>query len=143
MSLPVFSIYFNIFSFMLLLFFNIEMLYIPQDFQFYKEIAAVLGRAMSKSSRSQTQWNFDQILNLSDLLHAFNPLEFRQEFNLGDILFTFLMYLLFEMCITRLILVSVLHSCTLCLSLLLVYHFVWSVLLLSAVIFIDIFNHSQ
>ena len=143
MSLPVFSIYFNIFSFMLLLFFNIEMLYIPQDFQFYKEIAAVLGRAMSKSSRSQTQWNFDQILNLSDLLHVFSPLEFGQEFNLGNILFTFLMYLLFERCITGLILVSVLHSCTLCLSLLLVYHFVWSVLLLSAVIFIDICNHSQ
>ena len=55
------------------------------------------------------------------------------------ILFTFLMYLLFERCITGLILVSVLHSCTLSLSL--VYHFVWSVLLLSGVIFIDIFWH--
>ena len=116
-------------------------IYIPQDFQFYKKKAAVFARTMLKSCRSQTQWNFDQVLKLCQICYMPSTFQNLDRNSILEILCLHFMYLLFERCITGLILVSVLHSFTLCLSLHLVYHFVQSVLLLSAVIFIDTFNH--
>ena len=55
------TIFLNIYFFVTL-FLKIEILYKHKEFQFSKEKAAVLWKAMSKSSRSQVQWNFDEIL---------------------------------------------------------------------------------
>ena len=136
-------IFFNIFSFvMLLLFFNIEILYISQEFWFSKVRTVVPRRAMSKSFRSQTWRNFDEILKFVRSVRCFQP--FGIQIGIQPWIFCLqLMCLLYERCITGFILVRVLHSYTLFLSLNSVYHFVQLALLLSTVIFIGIFNYLQ
>ena len=116
MRSPRGDIFFNTFSVvMLLLFFNTEVLYIPQQFQFNKEKPAVLGRAIPKSSRSQTQWNFDQILKFVRSAGCLQP--FGIQIGIQPQIFCLhLMYLLFERCITGLILVSY-PTVVLCVSL--------------------------
>ena len=79
---------FNIFSFaMLLLVFNIEILYIyPRIFSSIrkKQLCRFPTRRVPDLRLSGNLTK-----NLSHLLHAFNHLGFRWEFNLGDTLFTF------------------------------------------------------
>ena len=130
--------FFNIFSFvMLLLFFNIEILYIPQEFYFSKVKNVVPGRAMSKSSESQTWWKFDKILKFVRPVRYFQP--FRIQIGIQPWIFCLqFMCLLYERCTTGFILVRVLF-----LSLHSVCHVAQLALLLPTVIFIGIFNHLQ
>ena len=80
---------FNIFSFaMLLLVFNIEILYIyPRNFSSIRKKQLCLGELCRRVPDVRLSGNLTK--NLSHLLHAFNSLGFRWEFNLGDILFKF------------------------------------------------------
>ena len=73
---------------MLLLVFNIEILYIYRRiFSSIRKKQLCLGELCRRVP--DLRLSGDLTKNLSHLLHAFNPLGFRWEFNLGDILFKF------------------------------------------------------
>ena len=100
-----------------------------------------LGKLCKRVTDFRLSWNFDQILRIFQICYM--PSTFRN--SILEIFCLHLMYLLLERCITGRILVSVLHSCTLCLSLHSVYiilfsQFFWC---LQQLIFFDIFNHLQ